>query len=293
MLELKIISPQEEGFIQEIKWNKEEVIAAVDTMMANYRGLVYTEESIKEAKTDRANLNKLLDAFETERKRLKKLCEVPYKKFETDIKQVANLIQEPIKMIDTQIKEVEEAKRVEKKSKILEYYDAHVESLRGLLPFEKVFKQEYLNATKSMKMIKTEIDELFVKVNSDMNTIEGLKTKYEFQVKDVYLRTLDLALALRENARLEEVAAKLEKQRQAEELTRKQEEENQAEMTIPEINSAEETYQTKSSSELPVNKYYVVGLQIYGTRNELMAFQNFLTKNKIHYEVTTKAKEAE
>ena len=42
-----------------------------------------------------------------------------------------------------------------------------------------------------------------------MDVIEELDTKYELQVKDMYVKTLDLSMALRENARLEEVECKL------------------------------------------------------------------------------------
>lgn len=59
MLELKIFSPQENGFVPEIKWNNEELKTAIAEKMEEYKGLVFTEETISEGKKDRANLNKL------------------------------------------------------------------------------------------------------------------------------------------------------------------------------------------------------------------------------------------
>lgn len=91
-MELKIVSPQENGFVEEIKWNNEELKAEIASKMKDYRGLVFTEESIAEAKKDRANLNKLKSAFEDERKRVKKLCMEPYNKFEQQVKEVTALI---------------------------------------------------------------------------------------------------------------------------------------------------------------------------------------------------------
>lgn len=110
-MELKIISPQENGFVEEIKWNNEELKAEIAAKMKDYRGLVFTEESIADAKKDRANLNKLKSAFEDERKRVKKLCMEPYNKFEQQVKEVTALIEEPIRLIDSQIKEVEQRKK--------------------------------------------------------------------------------------------------------------------------------------------------------------------------------------
>lgn len=71
MLELRIISPQENGFVQEIKWNNEELKTAIVKKMEDYKGLVFTEETIADGKKDRADLNKLRGAIDNERKRIK------------------------------------------------------------------------------------------------------------------------------------------------------------------------------------------------------------------------------
>lgn len=70
-MELKILSPQESGFVKEIRWNHEELKAELTAKMQEYKNLVFTEETIGDAKKDRANLNKLKNAFEDERKRIK------------------------------------------------------------------------------------------------------------------------------------------------------------------------------------------------------------------------------
>ena len=89
MLELKIFSPQENGFVPEIKWNNEELKAAIADKMKEYKGLIFTEETISEGKKDRANLNKLRGAIDDERKRVKKLCMEPCNRFEKEVKEVA------------------------------------------------------------------------------------------------------------------------------------------------------------------------------------------------------------
>lgn len=94
-MELKILSPQENGFVQEIKWNNEELKTEIAAKMEEYKGIVFTEETIKDARKDRANLNKLKNAFEDERKRIKKLCMEPYNQFEQQVKEVTRLIDEP------------------------------------------------------------------------------------------------------------------------------------------------------------------------------------------------------
>lgn len=73
-MKLKIISPGENGFLKEIQWNQEEVKAWVAARVQDYKNIAYTEDQVKDMKKDRADLNKLRTAFESERKRLKKVC---------------------------------------------------------------------------------------------------------------------------------------------------------------------------------------------------------------------------
>lgn len=76
-----------------------------------------------------------------------------------------------------------------------------------------------LDIAKEMAMLERndkgkEVRRYFIRV------IEELDTKYELQVKDMYVKTLDLSMALRENARLEEVERKLAERRAQQERER-------------------------------------------------------------------------
>ena len=62
-LELKIISPSEEGFVKQIIWNADEIAAEVEGRVGYYKNLVYTDDQIVEAKKDRAALNKFITAI--------------------------------------------------------------------------------------------------------------------------------------------------------------------------------------------------------------------------------------
>ena len=61
-MELKIYNPQEDGFVQKIEWNYEELKTEVAAAADEYAVSVYTDETIKQAKADRAKLNKFVDA---------------------------------------------------------------------------------------------------------------------------------------------------------------------------------------------------------------------------------------
>ena len=81
-MEFRLISPTEDGFLRVIKWNKEELEAAVRQKIASYENVVYTEDNLKQAKADRAELNKLTKAIEERRKMVKKIINEPYDIFE-------------------------------------------------------------------------------------------------------------------------------------------------------------------------------------------------------------------
>ena len=65
-LELKIVSPSPEGFVQEIIWNADEIAEEVAAKVGYYKNLVYTEDQVTEAKKDRAKLRKFRDEHRRE-----------------------------------------------------------------------------------------------------------------------------------------------------------------------------------------------------------------------------------
>ena len=294
-MELRILSPMEDGFVKKIEWNNEELKEAISAKVQDYKGLQYTEETIKEAKKDKATLNKLREAIETERKRIKKQCMAPYELFEKQVKEVLAIIDEPIQLIDSQIKEVEQ-RRLEKKQKVLEIYEENIGNLKVILPFAKVFKNEYLNVSKSLKSITEEITALISKVNQDMDVIEELDTKYELQVKDMYVKTLDLSMALRENARLEEVERKLAERRAqqereraeaekraAEEAQKRAEVQQQIAESIPEESDKREIVEEPQQETTPNPQTVTLEFRVTATPEQLQKLKEFLKANNIVY----------
>ena len=218
-MEFKLINPTEDGFLKEIRWNKEELDAAVRKKIADYENVVYTEDNIKQAKTDRAELNKLSNAIDERRKEVKKIINAPYAVFESEVKEILELIQKPIATIDRQVKVFEDRQKEEKKKSIRATYDEVIGDLSAVLPFEKVFDSRYLNQTYKLATAQDEIRKKIDKVRTDLDTIDGLESKFKLNAKDVYIKTFDLSKALAENKRLSDLEAKLEadKRRKAEE----------------------------------------------------------------------------
>lgn len=208
-MELVIYKPTEDQFVKSIDFNFDELKQEMTAALAKYNGLVYTDESIKDAKSDRATLNKFKDALENKRKEIKKQCLEPYEAFEKKIKELTALVDKPILAIDAQVKSFEQAQKDEKRSFIFEFYNDHIGDLAALLSFDKVFNEKWLNTTAKIAEAQDSILHTIDRVSSDLKTIADLKSEFELQIKDTYLQTLDLSSALGEKTRLEQQKSKM------------------------------------------------------------------------------------
>ena len=233
-MEFRLINPTETGFLKHIEWNKAELEAAVKAKVDSYKGIVYTEETLKSAKADRAELNNLLKAIEDRRKKVKEIINQPYSDFEKELKSVTALIKSQTEEIGKQIDSFEDKQKEEKKQKIQEAYDSAIGDLKEILPFTKVFDTRHLNKTYKLNTAISEVKAKIEQVKTDLSTIESVCGKYALppqrrllplthalNAKDVYVRTLDLSKALAEEKRLKELEEKLE----AEKIRKQKEEE--------------------------------------------------------------------
>ena len=198
-----------EALPKTIDFNFEELKSQLAESLSLYTGLVVTEDSIKAAKEDRAKLNKLREALDTKRKEVKKECMAPYNDFEAKVKELLGLIDKPIAAIDGQLKEFEEKRRAAKRADILAIYEETVGELRPLLPFDKLWRDEWYNTSVSLKKIRESIVAAEDKAASDLEVLSTVESEFAEAVKLKYLEALDLNAALTERARLQERTAKL------------------------------------------------------------------------------------
>ena len=229
-MELKIYNPQEDGFLQSIDWNFEDLKAEITQKSNEYMNLVYSDDQIKEAKKDRAALNKLISALEAKRKEIKKQVMIPYEDFEKKEKELVGIIRQAVDNIDSQIKGYEEGLRQEKLKKVKEIYKEAIGDLDRTVPLERIFKDSWLNASTTLKSIKEEIAAIYAKVDADLKVINKESSTYGYEMKEEYLKTFDLSAAMAKKQELEETARKKalfeeQKQKEAEERERKLREE--------------------------------------------------------------------
>ena len=189
-------------FPEVIEFNFNELKQEITNRVAMYTNMVYTEDQVKQAKADRANLNKFVKALSDERIKVKKQCLKPYEEFEAKVNELSKIVQEPINLIDKQVKEYEEQKKQEKLDEITDFFNSseHPEWLH----ISQIFHEKWLNASVSMKSIKEEINLRLELIKNDVSTLSNLP-EFGFEATEVYKTTLDINKALNEGRRLSEI----------------------------------------------------------------------------------------
>jgi len=299
-MELKIYNPQDNGFLQKIDWNFEDLKTEITASALEYETSVYTDDTIKAAKADRAKLNKFIDALTGKRTEIRKALLKPDEQFGQEIKELTGIVQKAIDNIDAQVKGYEERQREEKTAKVREFYEENIHDLSSILPFERVFKLEYANASTTMKSIKEDILALIQKVDEGLAIINEVDSKFAGDMKEVFLHTYDIGAAMAERNRLE--AAEEKRKAYEEEQARKKAERETAmqAQTSRVINAgrAPVTYSPPVKTQSVVqptpvvetveDPVHVLDFRVHATKTQLDKLKDFLKANNIRFEPVPK-----
>lgn len=273
---------------ENIEFNFEEMKSELSAKLETYNALVVTEDSIKEAKSDRANLNKLKTAIEDKRKEIKKLCLAPYESFEKQCKEITSLIDQPIKSIDGQIAVFDQKLQDEKWEKISEYYKAEVKELVSVVPLEKIVSAKWKNKTESIETVCNGIGDTLERIRAELESIENTPEEFKAQVRDVYLNNYSIVEARNEFKRLEERRKQLEEMERRKIEASKQKPETVpspeiAPAPVPAENPVEKiSYEKPKVIDEPV---FSAAFRVKGTKDQIIALKDFLNSNNISYEV--------
>lgn len=205
-MELKI---NEVALPAPITFNYEELRAELLSKVSVYETMVYTEDQVKEAKADRAALNRLKKALNDERIRQEKDYMQPFNTFKAQVGELVKIINKSVSVVDKQVKEFEEQQKAEKLKAIEEYWHSVLADNKVLeaVSFRQILDDKWLNASVSMKSIQGAIDGKLEQMVKDLAVIADLPS-YSFEARECYMDTLDLAKAVSEAHRLQEQAEK-------------------------------------------------------------------------------------
>lgn len=189
-----------------IDFNFEQLRQEIEEKAKSYSLCVYTEDTVKLAKEDRATLNRLKKALNDERIRREKEYNAPFMEFKAKINELIAIIDKPVEIIDAQVKSFEEAQRKAKADEIQRWYTQNRASIGApvWLELRKIAKPQWANASVKLPAIYEEITQACAKIQADVETINALPG-FSFEAMDVYTKSLDLAAAIAEGQRLADI----------------------------------------------------------------------------------------
>ena len=270
--------------LEPIKFNFEQLKQEITTKVENYKHIVYSEDNIKEAKTDRANFNKLAKALNDEKIRVKNIVLEPYLPFEKQCNELIDLVKEASANADTQIKNYEQQIKDEKLKQIMNFFLENVGDYADLINFDDIYNERWLNATYKMEQIEKDILHTLAKTKTDMAVIDSQFKEEDInkQVKMEYFNNIAnpsvLTMAILKGNTIIENNKKLEMLKQKEESSQNITK-NEEKIT----NSTENITQSLGNSPED-EELQTLDFRVHVTQRQKFALKEFLKSNNIKFE---------
>lgn len=242
-----------------LEFNYEELSQELAVALKKYNNLSISADTITEAKSIRALLNKVKTAIEDKRKDVKREFLEPYTTFENNVKKLTRQIDDVKGEIDKKIKELEDIEREEKRKEIEKFYD---KIGYYTVPLDRMFDDKWLNKTNTTW--KENLSGKIETIRADLATINMFDIEDKELMKTLYLDKLNITNATNEYNRINANKA----------LIRENEE-------LPTTNTKQEEIAVKQSENDTTNEIKV-GNKVYNS-NEMVtrAFEVVGTVNQI------------
>ena len=246
----------------------------IEQKVENAKKLVCTEETVKEVKQVRTDLNKEFKDLETQRKLVKEQVLAPYMQFEEVYKQY---VSDKYKNADIELKNkvdnVESELKAKKEQDIKDYFEEY--KTANNIDFI-TYEQARINVTlsASMKSLKEQAKTFIDKIVDDLNLIETQEHKAEILVE--YKQTLNVSNAITTvTNRFKAIEEEKKKQEEKQSI-----EEFQKSVIIP---KDEKEFTIENKFEImPEKKEITLKLKIY--EKQIQQLKKFLNISNIEYE---------
>lgn len=233
--------------------------------------LVVNEDSVKEIKKIRANLNKDKTEYEEQRKAVKKAIQEPYNQFEKVYKElITDKYDLADKTLKTRIDDVEDTLKKEKEQNIIDFFNEYAASCEIADIVNYADAEIQVKLTDSVKSLKNKCIDFIDRIVDDLKTINTNENKEEILVEYKELK-FDLSKAI---YNVNERKRKIE-----EEKEKAIDNEEEIEETKFEINVPTEELIIEEDKET-----YMMEFKVFGNIKQLKSVKEFLEKEGIKYE---------
>lgn len=260
--------------ISEIEDNIQEVQSYALELAKYYENIVFSEEELKEAKNERADVNKFKKKVSDFRKEITKRWNEPLQKFVDTAKTTETILSDTYDTINKQIGVYEEEKLLIKNNEIKEYFDE-------LVTKEQIDFIDYSRAninvtlTASMKSLKEQAKTFVDKIVEDLKLINS--QEYSDEILIEYKKDLNVSKAICD---VKDRHIALEKAKEKKENKKKQELTD--EVMLEKIESL--TAPKEVSVEEKQEEIVAITFTVRGTRTKLKEVKEFLDNGGYDYE---------
>lgn len=283
-MQLEIYSPTQAQPLPPVEWNYDELKQWVSDGLEAYRGRVYTEDTVTEAKRDRATLNKLAQAIEDRRREIKAVYLAPYDQFEKQAKELVEMVKTQSREIDAQIKTYDRQRREDKLERIkTELYTPMIGNLAEAIPYEKLHDPKWLNVTFSMAAVSEALASKIESIRSGFAALNKLDVPPDVlhQIHAEFVKDFDLAAAIAAKDRiLEEKKHMLEFSRHLEAQSAASSKETSSDMEQPSAAEKAAEVRKAPTDDEPVMQ---LDFRAWVTRSQMLALREFLVSNRIKF----------
>lgn len=201
---LELVKPEFSGEIQvkikslgEIESNMKEVKGYVENLNNYYKNITFTEETIKEAKEEKAKINKFKNEVANYRKNIVAEYNKPIKIFEDTSKETEKILTETYNTINSQVTNYEDIEKQKKEQEIKDYFEEY--KVANNIDFVN-YEQAKINVTltASVKKLKEQAKAFIDEIIDDLKLIETQECKDEILVE--YKQNLNVSRAIQEVA---------------------------------------------------------------------------------------------
>ena len=286
---LELVKPEFNGEIQakiksvgEIESNMKEVKGYVEELNNYYKNITFTEETIKEAKEEKAKVNKFKGQVAEYRKNIVAEYNKPIKAFEDTAKETEKLLTDTYNTINQQVATHEDKIKKEKEEEVRNYFEEYKESLNiDFIKFEDT--KIKINSTDSKTSLKKQVKDFVDKINTDLATIMLQNFKEEILVE---YKQNGFVL---NNA----ITTVLNRQKAIEEARKNEEEKKITIISNKEHEITEESYEQleqvfnkplEQPEEVKQEEILTLKFTVRGTRTKLKELKNFLIQGGYDYE---------
>lgn len=274
-----------------ISMNFEEVKASLTETVAKYKGIIVTEDGLKDCKATQKSLAGLRGKIDNYRKDIKKEMSKPIDDFEDKCKELIKLVEDAEKPLKEGITVFDNKKKEDKKQVALEIIEKAIieHQLNEKYASKLNVLDKYMNLTTKPSDVKRDIEQrvfiLIQEQNKELELLEIIKDTIENANKTLktllkledFQNLLDMKIPT--NKIIQEINKRAEMIRKAE---------NQ--QSIGHINTEEVTTQEQSVKKISTNEkenieqpLYYIEMKVIGTYDDIAKLGEFLKNNNYNY----------